>query len=215
MTMTIVTRERVLLRNVRWSTYEALLADMGERGGVRLTYDRGDLEIMSPSPKHERGKSLIGRMVETLTLELGIPVRTAGSTTLRRAFLEKGLEPDECYWVTREAEVRGRDDLDLDVDPPPDLAIEVDITSSSLDRMGIYAALGVPEVWRWDGERIEARGLGSDGRYSAQEKSRCLPFLVVGDLSRFLAARDETDETTWTRRFRDWVRKTFPGELRG
>ena len=143
------TTHLIVLHNIAWSTYEAILADMEDQV-IHLTYDHGELEIMSPSDKHERIKRLIGRMVEVMTEVLGIPIRSAGSTTFKKQMLHRGLEPDECYYVTHEEQLWGRDTIDLLVDPPPDLAIEVDISRSSLDRMGIYAALGVPEVWRYE-----------------------------------------------------------------
>jgi Uma2 family endonuclease len=194
---------RVLLHNIAWETYEAILADMEDRA-IRLTYDRGDLEIMSPSDEHERIKSLIGRMIEAMTEELDIPIRSAGSTTLRRQLKRRGLEPDECYYVAHEPQMRGRDDIDLNVDPPPDLAIEVDISRSSLDRFGIYAAIGVPEIWRLEEGQVRAYTLEGE-QYMAQSRSPSFPFLPLAEVSRILGQRNETDETTWIRSFRRWV----------
>lgn len=196
---------RIVLTNVSWSTFEALLAET-DRRGTRFTYDRGDLEMMSPSREHERIKRLIGRMIETATLELGIPVSSGGSTTLKSQLKQRGVEPDECYYVASEPRVRGKDDLDLAVDPPPDLAVEVDLSSSSVDQFGIYAALGVPELWLCNGSAIRAFRLQSDGTYAGEPQSLSLPLLPLAELERFLARRNETDETTWTRSFRDWVR---------
>ena len=196
---------RVVLSNISWSTFEALLAET-DRRGTRFTYDRGDLEMMSPSREHERIKRLIGRMIETATLELGIPISSGGSTTLKSQLKQRGVEPDECYYVANEPRVRGKDDFDLAVDPPPDLAIEVDLTSSSLDQLGIYAALGVPELWLCDGSAIRAYHLQPDGTYAEQPGSLSFPFLPLAELLRFLAQRNDADETTWTRSFRDWVR---------
>jgi Uma2 family endonuclease len=194
---------RVLLHNIAWETYEAILADMEDRA-IRLTYDQGDLEIMSPSDEHERIKSLIGRMIETMTEELDIPIRSVGSTTLRRQLKRRGLEPDECYYVAHETQMRGRDDIDLNVDPPPDLAIEVDISRSSLDRFAIYAAIGVPEIWRLEEGQVRAYTLQGE-QYTAQSHSPSFPFLPLAEVSRILGQRNETDETTWIRSFRRWV----------
>lgn len=196
---------RVVLRNISWATFEALLAET-DRRGTRFTYDRGVLEIMSPSREHERIKRLIGRMIEAMTEELGIPISSAGSTTLKSPLKERGVEPDECYYVANEERVRGRDDLDLEVDPPPDLAVEVDITASSIPQLGVYAALGVPEVWLCDGASIAAHQLQADGGYSKQPRSPSFPFLPLDQVERFLHERNAFDETTWIRRFRDWVR---------
>ena len=198
--------ERVMLHGIAWSTYEAILADMNDRP-IRLTYDRGDLEIMLPSGQHVRFKKLIGRMIEAMTEELDIPLMSAGSTTFKQQMKQRGLEPDECYYIAHEALMRDHDDVDLTVDPPPDLAVKVDITSSSLDRMGIHASLGVPEVWRYDGVTLEINRLAPDGRYAQQSQSQYFPFLAPERVCEFLERRNETDETTWIRSFRTWIRE--------
>jgi Uma2 family endonuclease len=199
---------RVLLSGISWATFESLLAETRNHG-TRFTYDRGYLEMMSPSREHERVKTLMGRMIESLTEELGIPISSAASTTLKDQLKERGVEADESYYIANEAKVRGRDNLDLRVDPPPDLAIEVDISSSSLDQLSIYAALGVPEVWLYDTQALRVYQLQPDGSYSQQSRSPSLPFLPLEEIERFLARRNETDETTWVRSFRAWV-KTLP-----
>ena len=201
----------MLLRDVAWSTYEALLTDVGAHGGVRLTYDRGDLEIRSPSHEHEYAKTLIGRMVETLTETLGIPMRSGGSTTFRSELLTRGLEPDECYWIANEAALRGKRELDLAVDPPPDLAIEVEVSRSALDRMAIYAALRVSEVWRFLGGELSAHVLGPDGAYRRASRSAAFPVLQPAALGRWVTSAFDTNETDWIRRFRAWVVTEFAG----
>lgn len=195
----------VVLYNIAWSTYEAIVADNGNPG-TRLTYDRGTLEIMSPSEEHERCKKLIGRMIETMTEELEIPIRSAGSTTWKNQLKEQGIEADECYYVANEPRVRGRREVDLTVDPPPDLAVEVEITSSWIDKMPIYAGLGVPEVWRYDGKTLSVEQLQPDGSYARRTQSAAFPFLPLAELERFLKDRNSTDETSWIRSFRAWVR---------
>ena len=198
-------QQYVLLHGVRWSTYEALLKDLGDRH-VRLTYDNGSLEIMTLSPRHEWSKKLIGRMLEAMTEELNIPIRSGGSTTFKRELQNKGLEPDECYWVANEPAVRKRADLDLELDPPPDIAVEVEISTSALDRLGIYAALGVSEVWRSDGHKVIIMQLQNDGTYLAMAQSPSFPWLPLSELSRFLADSTTMGETHWIRTFRVWVR---------
>jgi len=199
---------RVVLAGVTWSTYEALLAET-KNHGTRFTYDRGYLEITSPSQTHERLKTLLGRMIEAMTEVLDIPMSGVGSTTLKAEWKGRGLEPDESYYLANEPRVRGRDEIDLRIDPPPDLAIEVDISSSSLDQLSIYADLGVPEVWLYDGTTLTVHQLQSDGKYVQQVRSPSFPFLPLGEIERFLARRNETDETTWIRSFRAWV-KSLP-----
>ena len=159
---------------------------------------------MSPSKKHEWLKRLIGRLVEVYTLERGIDIQSVGATTLKSQLLEKGLEPDESYYVQNETLVRGRDDLDLAVDPPPDLAVEVDLTSSAIDKLGIYASLGVPEVWTY-GDGVVIYHLQTTGQRIVAPRSRALPELASSDLDRFLRMRGGVSETQLVRAFREWV----------
>ncbi len=197
-------KNRILLRGISWSTFESL-AD-SDQAGKRFTYDRGYLEITAPSGEHEHLKRALGRMVETMTDELGIPIRSGGSATLRSQLKDRGLEPDESYYVASESRVRGGKRINLAVDPPPDLTIEVDISSSSLDQLSIYATLGVPEVWLYDGAALEVCQLQPDKTYAKQTRSPAFPFLPLDEVERFLARRNETDETTWIRSFRAWVK---------
>ncbi len=197
--------QRFLFYDMDWSFYDSLLERLGDRP-VFVTYDRGNLEVMSPSRKHEAYAKLIGRLIETLTEELEIPLRSGRSTTFRRKDLDRGLEPDECYWLRNESRVRGKLELDLAHDSPPDLAVEVEISARLLDREGIYAALGVPELWRFDGERLRVSTLGPDGRYRPSAGSAALPGVPIPELERFLAMWNTTDETTLVRAFREWVR---------
>lgn len=149
---------RVLLRNVSWETYERFIDEREERSAPRFFYDRGEMEIMSPSFEHEAVSRLVASLVGELAVELGIDVSEAGSTTFKREDLERGFEPDECFYFSDNAErVRGRQNLDLDAGvPPPDLVVEVGFTSPSLNnKLSIYAHLGVTEVWRFVGEKPE------------------------------------------------------------
>lgn len=197
---------QVVLQGVSWGTYQGLIHDLEANPGQRLTYDQGKLEIMVPLPPHEGYKKLIGRLVEAVTEETETEIRSLGSTTWSREDLRKGLEPDQCYYIQHEQAVRGKDEIDLTLDPPPDLAIEVDSTSSSLNRMAIYSALGVPEVWRFDGETLTIYAL-VNGEYRTQETSTVLPLLQQQDLSRFLQVSRIMGETNWVRTFRQWVRE--------
>lgn len=202
--------ERIVLRGVSWSVYEALLRDLADQH-VYLTYSGGDLELMSPSRRHETWKTRLGRLVENLAEELAIPMAPCGSTTFKREDLAKGLEPDECYYVQHEAAVRGDNEVDLSVAPPPDLVIEVDITYRALGREPIYAALGVPELWRFDGERLEFLALAADRSYQPLPRSLAFPMLSLSDLQRFVQMfRDgDKDDTSILRAFREWVRGTL------
>jgi Uma2 family endonuclease len=143
---------RILIPNIAWEIFEAL-AD-SDCAGTRFTFNKGLLEIMSPSIEHEWLHRALGRMIDTITEELNIPVLSAGSTTLKLQLEERGLEPDECYFLANEARMRGKRELDLSIDPPPDLAIEVDISRSTLDKLTINSAICVPELWFCNGESL-------------------------------------------------------------
>ena len=203
--------QRFVLHGVSWEAYEKILEALGERR-IRITYDRGDLEFMSPSNTHEWTIRLFDRLINALTEELNVPIRGCRCTTLRRKEAERGLEPDDSYYVQSEPLVRGKMDLNINRgDPPPDLAIEIDVTSSSIDRMGVYAGLGVPELWRYDGETLSLHRLES-GTYRSADGSAAFPFLNPADLLPFLDLRAEMGETTLVRTFRQWVRDTFAAE---
>ena len=196
---------RVLLENISWQTYQSLLKDYEEQAGIRLTYDRGKLEIMTPLDPHESSKKLIGRFVEAATEELNIEIRSLGSRTCQREELARGLEPDQCYYIQNERIVRGINQIDLNEYPPPDLAIEVDITSSSINRLDIYAALGVPEVWRYDDNRLIVLRLEA-GEYKECELSPTFPQLPPSEVMRFLELSKTMGETSLIKMFREWVR---------
>lgn len=198
------TEQRFLLYNIDWQGYEKLLDILGDRH-IRVTYDRGNLELMSPSHRHESYAALLGRLIEALTEELGVPIKSGRSTTFKREDMARGLEPDECYYIQHEPQVRGRKAIDLTVDPSPDLALEVDITHSSLNRMGIYAALKVPELWRFDGHTLRVYILQPDGQSALSDRSAAFPFLPLAEIVRFLQLSDTMDETSLVRSFRAWV----------
>ena len=195
---------RVLLSNISWATYESLLADTDDPG-ARFTYDQGYLEIASPSARHERYRKLIGRLVDVFTEEHEIPVRSGGSPSLTNKSAQRGLEPDESYYIANEPLVRGQDETDL-ASTPPDLAIEVDIPQNLLDKLAIYADLGVPEVWVYDGESLRIHCRQTDGAYDVHADSLALPAFPTDVILAFLARAGNSDETTWIRSFRKWVR---------
>jgi Uma2 family endonuclease len=212
MTATLIqSPDRVLLQNISWQTYQSLIRDFENQPAMRLTYDRGLLEIRMPLDPHETYKKLLGRLIEALTEELGIEIRSLGSRTCDRKDLERGLEPDQCYYIQNEAVVWDKAQIDLEQDPPPDLAIEIDITSSSIDRLAIYAALGVPEVWRYDGQSLTLYHLERQ-QYQPYEFSLAFPSLASTDIERFLTLRASTKENALMRLFRDWVRTNYREE---
>jgi len=209
MTATLIqSPDRVVLPNISWQTYQSLIRDFEQEPAIRLTYDRGMLEIRMPLDPHETYKKLLGRLVEAATEELDIEIRSLGSRTCDRADLARGLEPDQCYYIQNEALVRGVAQIDLNQFPPPDLALEIDITSSSINRLSIYATLGVPEVWRYNGQTLTILSW-QNGEYLSLDRSIALPLLNAEDLVRFLALRNAIGETKLVKQFRRWVKDTI------
>ncbi len=205
-TSPFIAQPPAVLYDIDWRTYTQLLRLFERTHRLRLTYDRGTLEIMSPLWEHEGQAYLIGCFVDALTEELDIPRRGGRTVTLRRKKKRRGLEPDNCWWIASTPLLHGKTHLDLRVDPPPDLAIEVDVTHRSLDRMSIYAALGVPEVWRLQAGQLTFQVL--NGRlYQAQPNSLSFPQLAATDLVPFLAQQGQMDETALVKQFRAWVRQ--------
>ncbi|MBC8107256.1 MAG: Uma2 family endonuclease [Anaerolineae bacterium] len=203
--------ELLVLEGVSWETYEALLKNLDDSGQrVRVTYDEGRMCIVSPLPKHEKWKSLIGQFGEVIADERDIPINTFGSTTWKRRDRKKGLEPDECFYVQREPQVRGKLDFDLRRDPPPDLAIEIDIRRHPVDRFAVYAGLEIPEIWNFNGKKIETFLLNnSNGKYDLITTSAAFPFLKPADLKQFLDRYTSTDQNSLMREVRAWTRSTL------
>jgi Uma2 family endonuclease len=197
----------IVLHRVGWHDYEAMLRIVGERP-IRITYDRGSMEVFLPSFGHNGDAYLLGRMVEFLTEELDISIVGGDTTTLKRQDLDRGAEPDKCYWFGDHARrVRGKRQLDLGQEPPPDLVIEVDVTRTSLDRLKIFAAMGVPEVWRSSTRTLQFLHLRADGTYRPQATSRTFPGLAVSSALRFRKQGRTADSTPWMRSFRAFVRE--------
>jgi Uma2 family endonuclease len=199
----------VVLNDVDWDFYEDLLKQIGDRP-LRVTYDNGALEIMSPLPEHEWVSRFICWMVQTLALELDVPIRTQGSTTYRKKSIQKGLEPDECFYVQKESKLRGKRSFDPEK-YPPDLAIEVDVTSRSIPRMPVYEKLGISEVWRHTGTELIGLRLTEDRGYVRIERSLAFPQLRVADLNQFINAADRTSEFKAMKRFQRWIQRRDRG----
>ena len=198
----------VVFQDVTWADYEAQLRIVGERP-IRVTYDRGTMEVFMPSFGHEDDAYLLGRIVDTLTEEPEIAVKAGRTTTHKRQDLDRGAEPDQCYWLGENARrMAGKRQLDLTVDPCPDLAVEVDISHSSLDRLPIFAAIGIPEVWRLAGS-LRFLHLQPDGTYQARERSLAFPALPSAEVSRLLEQGRASEDTAWIRSFRAYVREVL------
>jgi Uma2 family endonuclease len=205
---TIATSSSVLLQGISWDTYQSLVQELESQPNRRLTYDNGLLEIFMPLPLHEKNKKYLARLVEIITMTLEIEICSLGSCTWNRSDLAKGLEPDECYYIQNEAAIRGKTIIDLAIDPPPDLAIEIDITSLSLPRLPIYASLGVPEVWRFDGEKIVLLAL-VNGEYQEIPVSIALPIVTPAILQDWLTQVKTMGESSWAMAIQRWARETM------
>lgn len=191
--------------DVSWEDYEMLLSELGDHSDVRLTYDDGRLEIMSPTRKHDFIKSLLGHLVGVLTEELDLKFISIGSTTLRKEEKAKGTEPDDCFYITNVDQVIGQIISDQTPDPPPDLAIEIDISHRSESKFPVYAALGVPEIWRYNRDRVHFYRLAGD-QYVEISSSVIFPFLTPNVLAEILNQEYLQDFNSVKRSFREWVR---------
>ncbi|QMS90447.1 Uma2 family endonuclease [Nostoc edaphicum CCNP1411] len=197
--------QRTVLDNVSWETFEALLRDTGEDRGSRFAYDCGVLEIMTPLFEHENPKIQFDRLIFALAVELKTKIRSAGSTTLKCKPIAKGIEPDNCYYIQTESLIRGKQELDLTTDPAPDLAVEIDITSTSINKFKIYAALGVGELWRYNGEILKFYQLVAS-EYIEIKSSIAFPLISVSDMNRFIQQSKTMDEIDLVQSFSAWVR---------
>ena len=196
---------RVLFHDVSWQEFEAILEELGEKRAARLAYSQGTLEIRVPLPEHEVNKETIGDMVKILLEELEMERECFGSTTFKREDMVAGIEPDNCFYIQNHARMIGRESLDLTVDPPPDLAIEVDVTSKT--QVSAYEALGVPEIWRYENRKLQIYVLQA-GKYVESQTSPTFPnFPVIEGISRFLEMSRTTGTSQALRAFRKWVRE--------
>lgn len=196
---------RVLFHDVNWQEFEAILEELGEKRSSRLAYINGTLEIRVPLPEHEKAKVIIGDLVKALLDECDRNWEPLGSTTFKREDMAAGIEPDDCYYIQNYAQMIGKTCLDLKVDPPPDLAIEIDITSKT--KVSAYQALGVPEIWRYENGKIQIYILES-GKYIESQISPTFPnFPIIEEISRFLEMSRTIGTSRMLREFRKWVRE--------
>jgi len=199
-----ITKSEVLY-GVSWDMYEQLTAENQGMQFPRLSYDSGILEIsLSNSSRHEVDNRILAMLVETILLELGIDFQNFGSTTFKRKNIRKGFEPDSCFYIQSLALIEGKEDLDLEKDPPPDLIIEINKTSSSVPRMPIFAAFGVPEVWRFAGKAVKFYVL-QEGVYLEAKTSLALPILSSKKATEFLLDSRKVKSTAWANSIRDWI----------
>jgi Uma2 family endonuclease len=200
--------ERLLLRDVDWAELENILVALGEHRSSRIAYHKGTLEIMSPLPEHELSKDFVTDMVKILLIEWDIIAYPLGSTTFKKQAMEAGIEPDQCFYINNAAAVQGKKRLDMDIDPPPDLAIEIDVTSRTHPE--IYAKLGVRELWRLRREQLEINHL-QNGVYVVATESQFFPGVPLPERVAifFEQARHESWNAAY-KSFRDWARLNAP-----
>ncbi|QLE56707.1 Uma2 family endonuclease [Nostoc sp. TCL26-01] len=197
--------QTVLLRDVTWQELETILEELGEHRAARIAYDKGILEIMAPLPEHEDDKEIIGDLVKAFLEELDIEFRCLGSTTFKNQAMAQGIEPDQCFYIKNESKIRGKNRLDLTVDPPPDLALEIDITSRTHPH--IYQALKVPELWQFARGKLKINIL-QDGVYVESPESLNFPGLTLIDIiPQYLEQSKIIGRNATLRAFRLWVRQ--------
>jgi Uma2 family endonuclease len=206
----MIGEQRIALREVSWDLYDLLSDAIDKRQHVYLAYDGRDLEIMTKGRIHEGRRELLSWFVRYVTSELRIRCRGLGETTWKRPVIRRGLEADFCYYLTPEklaadAASLARKSDDIADDPNPDMAIEIDLSRSRIDRPGIYAALKVGELWRFEEESLVIEHLQPDGNYIPSESSRFLP-VRAEEVYRWVAVEDSSDELAWEQRLREWIR---------
>jgi len=196
--------QQLLMNDVTWQMYEQLLEEFGEKRGSRINYSQGVLEIMVPLPEHEDDKIMIGDLVKAILEELDIEFRSLGSTTFKNETMNQGIEADDCFYIENEAAVRGKQRIDLTIDPPPDLAIEIDITSRT--HFNNYEALGVGELWRFNGTKLEINVLQS-GQYVQVKESPHFPkFPLIEVIPKYLERSKIEGRNKTMKAFRAWVK---------
>ncbi|HYN24163.1 MAG TPA: Uma2 family endonuclease [Pyrinomonadaceae bacterium] len=203
---------RLTFYDVGWDDYEQLLAQLDDRAHLRISYNQGRLEIMSPSAKHEKYKNLLHDLVMILSDELEQEVVSFGSATLKIQPRGPGAEGDDCFYIRHTSAIAGRDRLDLMSDPPPDLVVEIDFTHESSGKFAIYAALKVPEIWHYDGGRWQILRLTAQA-YELAPFSLAFRMLAAERLAEFVTDSETRGPYQARRAFREWVRATKPGTL--
>jgi Uma2 family endonuclease len=201
----VLAEERVVLQNVTWQLYELMLAQLGENRSVRLAYDQGILELMSPLMPHERSKRLLEKLIDIVLEELDIPAVSVGSMTCKREDLGRGSEPDSGYYLQNEPLIRHRETVNLEEDPPPDLVLEVEYSRSAVNKLKLYAAMGVPEFWRYNGKTLRIYQLFGQ-EYVQQENSLTFSPILVTEFPQFMQEAKDIGEVAMMKKFRAWVR---------
>ncbi len=194
----------ITFHHVSWAEYEELLTQVGEPAGLRISFDKGTLQAMTLSLEHETYVRFIEKLVSALSLRLRIQTRSSGSATMRKRAESVGKEPDAGFYIQTAAQIGHRLELNFEIDPPPDLAVEIDIHHDSLDKFPIYVELGVPEIWRYDGRALTIYHLQRK-RYVKREASLALPMLSGKLLTDYLNRLQSEDEFQVLLAFDAWL----------
>jgi Uma2 family endonuclease len=198
--------QQFVLWNIPWENYVKIGELLADRPALRLTYDRGTLELMTTCPRRERYKHWLGRFLETIGEELNRPIAPGGSMTFQREDLNRGFELDGCFWVANELAMRAKLTWEPGKDPPPDVGLEIKVSRSAVNRMAIFAAFRIPEIWCYDGEELRINLLQADGTYLLSERSLAFPSIPVKELARFFPPAGNTDYLSAVAAVRAWVR---------
>ena len=197
---------RTLLTNISWQTFKAMLAEMGSQRQNRIAYKSGNVEIMTPLMPHENSNRLIEVFIGVMCEELGLEIKRTGSLTLTRDDLERGGEPDSSYYIQNESLVRNNENIDLAIDPPPDLVLEVEYSRPAIDKLTLYASMGIPELWRFNGSVLRVYTLANE-QYTEVQSSPTFAPIPVKEIPRFLQQAKTKGENATTRNFRIWMRQ--------
>ncbi|PAX52748.1 Uma2 family endonuclease [Brunnivagina elsteri] len=200
---------RTQLQNITWQTFKAMLSEMGSERNNRIAYELGIVEIMTPLMPHENSNRLIEVFVGVMCEELGLEIKRTGSLTLTRDDLERGGEPDSSYYIQNESLVRDKESIDLEKDPPPDIVLEVEYSRSAINKVNLYAAMGIPEFWRFNGNVLRIYTL-SGKEYTEVQISPTFNPILVKEIPRFIQQAKKNGENTTTREFRTWVKQQIP-----
>jgi Uma2 family endonuclease len=203
--LTVPPGHRIILHNISWQEFEEILTELGENRASRLAYYQGNLEIKMPLPKHEIAKVIIGDLVKIILEELEIDCECFGSTTFKRQDMNSGIEPDDSFYIQNHVQMIGKQKIDLTIDPPPDLVIEIDVTSKT--QLDAYLALAVPEVWRYEDDKLQINIL-QNGKYIESEISPNFPNLPILEIiPQFVEESRIIGRSPTLRKFRQWVKQ--------
>lgn len=202
--------QQILMTDISWEMYEQILTAYENQSGSRINYSQGVLEIMVPLPEHEADKVIISDLIKILLEELDQDFWSLGSTTFRSKKMQRGLEADDCFYMESETAIRGKKRIDLDVDPPPDLALVIDITART--RFDIYQMLEVKELWRFDGTGLEINVLEAGKYVQVEESPHFLGFPLQEVIPEYLERSKTEGRNKIMKAFRRWVRTKIDGQ---